>query len=378
MKIPAAKVVISQEDRKDILLKIEESLTTGQLTLGKNGREFEERFADYHKVKYAISVNSGTSAIEISLRILDVRDKEVIVPTNTFFATVLAVIHANAKVKFVDIEPQTFSIDPEDLKKKISKNTKAVIIVHIAGIITPKIKEIQEFCREKDLFLFEDAAHAHGCSFDNQMAGTFGIAGSFSFYPTKVITCAEGGMIVTNSDKINEEARLYRDQGKASFTSNIHNKLGYNWRMSELHAAVGLKQLYRLDQFIEQRNKIANIYDRELKNEERLSTLKISQRNRCNYYKYLVLLKKGIDKSTLKKVLQQEYKISLSGEVYELPCHLQPYFKNRYKKGDFPKSEDICTRHICLPIYAEMSEEEALYVTSSLKKALSRLSGRKE
>lgn len=373
MKIPAAKIVIPEEDRKDILAKIEESLTSGQLTLGKNGREFEEKFADYHRVKYAISVNSGTSAIEIPLRIVDVKDKEVIVPTNTFFATALAVIHAGAKVRFVDIDPNTFSLDIEDLQKKLNKRTKVVVIVHIAGIINPRIREIQQFCKEKDLFLFEDAAHAHGCAFDNQMAGTFGTSGSFSFYPTKVMTAVEGGMITTNSDELNAQARLYRDQGKATFNSNIHNKLGYNWRMSELHAIVGLKQLNRLDQFIQERNKIALIYNRELKSERDMRILEICAQNRCNYYKYIVLLKKEIDRTALKNMLRQDYDINLSGEVYELPCHLQPYFNGLYKKGDFPNSEDICAKHICLPIYAGMHEEEALYVTFCLKEAIQKL-----
>lgn len=211
---------------------------------------------------YAIAVNSGTSSLEISLRILGVKGKEVIVPTNTFFATPAAVLHAGGRVRFVDADPESFSIDVERFPQVIGGETVGVIVVHIAGIVTPRMAEIEAICRERGLWLLEDAAHAHGCSYKGQMAGTFGRAASFSFYPTKVITSGEGGVIVTNDEKVYEEALIYRDQGKAGFLTNFHTRLGYNWRMSEPSAIIGLSQLARLDEFIAARNHIASIYDR--------------------------------------------------------------------------------------------------------------------
>ena len=371
MRVTPAKIYFPEKDVEEILVKIKESLLTGQLTLGKHGKELEEKFASYTGTKYGVVVNSGTSSIEIPLRILGVTGKEVIVPTNTFFATPAAVLHAGGIVKFVDTDPETFSIDVNSLKKSITKNTAGVIIVHIAGVITPRIKEIQDICKQNNLFLFEDAAHAHGSTLDGKKAGTFGVAAAFSFYPTKVITSAEGGIIVTDSQKIRDEAMMYRDQGKAGFTMNIHDKLGYNWRMSELHAAVGLSQFNRLEEFIEKRNRLSRIYDEELKSAKGVKTIPVPKGVRSNYYKYLAILDKGIDRAGLKKIMREELEVGLSGEVYELPCHLQPIFKKGYKEGDFPVAEDICRRHICLPLYFQMTDDDAKFVVTQLKKALS-------
>jgi dTDP-4-amino-4,6-dideoxygalactose transaminase len=370
MKVPPVKVYFPEEDRSAILEQIDRAMFTGQLTLGTSGREFEEKFAAYVGTKYAVAVNSGTSSLEIPLRILGVEGKTVLVPTNTFFATPAAVLHAGGKVRFVDADPETFSLDVGSMKQSITPDTVGVIVVHIGGIMTPRMAEIQEICQEHGLWLFEDAAHAHGCGYKDKMAGTFGVAASFSFYPTKVMTSAEGGMIVTNDEHLANEAKLYRDQGKLSFTQNLHGKLGYNWRMSEPHAIIGLSQFGRLEEFIVARQRIAAIYDAGLASISGIRPLTVPAGCRCNYYKYIGMLDEGIDRTKLKKILREEYEVSLSGEVYELPCHLQPIFQGDYQEGDFPKAEDICQRHICLPIYVTMTNEEANYVVSSLKKVL--------
>lgn len=364
--VPPVKICFPEEDRREILTKIEQCLTTGQLTLGKHGREFEERFAAYIGTQYAIAVSSGTSAIEIPLRILGVDGKEVIVPTNTFFATPAAVLHAGGRIRFVDIDPTTFSMDVDSLKRNITDETAGVIVVHIAGIVTPRMPEIQAVCKERNLFLLEDAAHAHGSALNGQQAGTFGVSASFSFYPTKVMTSGEGGMIATNALKIRDEAIMYRDQGKSGFDANVHDKLGYNWRMSEIHAILGLSQLARLQEFIASRTRIATIYDDGLKSIQRITPVVLPGNVKSNYYKYVALLDDDVDRERLKARLRQEYGIGLSGEVYELPCHLQPIFKGKYAVGDFPTAEDICKRHICLPVFASMTKEEAHYVLASL------------
>ena len=371
MRVPAAKIYFPEEDRKKILKQVDEILESGQLTLGKYTREFEEKFAKYVGTKYAVAVNSGTSALEIPLRALEIQGSSVIVPTNTFFATPASVIHAGGKVIFADIT-ENLCLDPNSVTQKIQKDTKAIIIVHIGGVVPPQIKEIQEICREHNLFLIEDAAHAHGSSLNGKPAGTFGDAAAFSFYPTKVMTSGEGGMIVTNNENIYKRALVFRDQGKAGFLGNVHTEMGYNWRMSEVHAAIGLSQFARLNEFIAARRRIAKIYDRELKKINKVTAVGIPSSVRSNYYKYSAILDNGIDRALLKKELKERYEVSLSGEVYELPCHLQPIFKDSdgYKDGDYPAAEDLCRRMICLPMSAIMTEGEAEYVIDSLRKVM--------
>lgn len=371
MQVPAAKIYFPEEDKKEILTKVEEVLATGQLTLGKYDREFEEEFAQYVGTKYALTVNSGTSALEIILRALEVEGYSVIVPTNTFFATPASVLHAGGKIIFADVT-ENLCLDPTSLEMNITEDTKGLIIVHIGGLVPPQIKKIQHICDDRGIFLIEDAAHAHGSITKGKMAGSFGQAAAFSFYPTKVITSGEGGMITTNDERIYSRALVFRDQGKASFYGNVHTELGYNWRMSEVHAIIGLSQFHRLGEFIENRRKVAAIYDKGLVGWEKVIPLKIPPQVESNYYKYVALLDKDLDRTTIKKELRHKYKVSLSGEVYALPCHLQPIFKNsgRYREGDYPVAEDLCKRMICLPISAVMTEAEAEYVIDSLRKVV--------
>ena len=371
MKVPAAKIHFPEEDRKKLLEQIDGILGSGQLTLGKYTTEFEERFAEYVGVKHAVAVNSGTSALEIPLRVLDVQGSSVIVPTNTFFATPAAVIHAGGKVIFADVT-ENMCLDPDSVREKIEKDTKGIIIVHIGGVIPPQIKEIQKICLEHNLFLIEDAAHAHGSTLDGDMAGTFGDAAAFSFYPTKVMTSGEGGIIVANSEEIYKRALVFRDQGKAGFFGNVHTEMGYNWRMSEIHAAIGLSQFARLEEFIADRRRIARIYDRELEKVNGVTLVKIPPEVKSNYYKYVAILEDGIDRAALKKELKEKYSVGLSGEVYELPCHLQPIFKDLYgfNGGELPVAEDLCKRQICLPVFATMTDDQAEYVINSLKEAV--------
>jgi dTDP-4-amino-4,6-dideoxygalactose transaminase len=222
------------------------------------------------------------------------------------------------------------------------------------------------------LFLIEDAAHAQGSTLEGKKAGSFGDAAAFSFYPTKVMTSGEGGMIVTDNKEIYERALVFRDQGKAGFLGNIHTEMGYNWRMSEIHAAIGLSQFNRLEEFITDRRNVAALYDNAIKKIPTLFPIEIPKNVHSNYYKYCAILKKGIDRTAIKKELKEKFGVSLSGEVYELPCHLQPIFKDilGFRGGEFPVSEDLCSRHICLPVFATMTDEQAMYVIESLKMVL--------
>ena len=186
------------------------------------------------------------------------------------------------------------------------------------------------------------------------------------------MTSDEGGMITTNNKNIYKRALLFRDQGKAGFYGNAHTEVGYNWRMSEVHAAIGLSQFTRLEEFITDRRKIAQIYDQESKRIDGIALVKIPREVKSNYYEYVVLLEHGINRATLKKKSKEKHNVSLSGEVYELPCHLQPIFKKLYNfnDGEFPVTEYLCKRQICLPIFAKMTEEQAGYVVESLREVI--------
>lgn len=368
MRVPAAAISFPDEDREEILRQIDECLRSGQLTLGAIGRQLESEFAELHGARHAISVSSGTSAIEIPLRAKGVQGKEVLVQANTFFATAAAALSAGARIRFIDCDPATMAMDPAALEAAIGPDTAGVIVVHIGGLVTPAIADIQRICDEHGLFLFEDAAHAHGSSLDGRMAGTFGFAGSFSFYPTKVMAGGEGGMIITDDDTIADEAKIYRDQGKASFLTNDHTRLGYNWRMSEPHAAITLSQLHRLPEFIAHRQHVAARYDAALADGP-VRPLAVPGNAGCNYYKYVAFLPDGADRTTVKKRLREEYEVGLSGEVYDTPLHLQPVFQP-WADGPLPGAEQLCARHVCLPVSAVMTDDQVDLVVTALQEVL--------
>ncbi|MBI3636419.1 MAG: DegT/DnrJ/EryC1/StrS aminotransferase family protein [Candidatus Rokubacteria bacterium] len=371
MKISAAPIWFPDDDRREILAAIDEVLRSGQLTLGRHGQAFEEEFAKFVGVRHAIAVNSGTSSLEIIFRALGLDGGEVVVPTNTFVATAAAVIHAGGRVRFADVDPSTLCLDAQRLETALTPATKGVVVVHIGGMIAPDMERIQRVCREHGLWLVEDAAHAQGATYLGRQAGAFGVAGSFSFYPTKVMTSGEGGMIVTDDDRIAEEARIYRDQGKAGFYANVHTRLGYNWRMSEIHAIVGLSQLRRLPEFIDARRRVAAVYDKELAAIDGIEPLIPPRGSYANYYKYVAFLRRPVDRAQLKKTLREAYGVPLTGEVYELPCHKQPVFE-ALAKSTLPDAEAACAAHVCLPVSPRMTVEEAAYAAASLREALRR------
>lgn len=362
--IPPQRYEFSSEDVDFIVSRFRQILEQRAfLTMGRYCEEFEKAFAAYVGCRYAVAVSSGTAALEAIFRAMDVRGWDVIVPTNTFAATVFAVIAAGGWPVFADC-CDDLTIDPEDVKRRLTARTKAVVTVHIGGLVSPRTRELLDFCKAKGLYLVEDAAHAHGSMLDGRHAGTFGIAAAFSFFPTKVMTTGEGGMVVTDDDKIAEKVRILRDQGKVPGKGNYHEEFGYNWRMTEVAALMGLAQLRRLEEFVARRRQIARIYDEGLAGANGVRPLRVPPEVRHNYYKYVVFVH-GIDREALRHRLLNEYGISLSGYVYELPCHEQTVFR-RYVETRLPVAEDLCRRHICLPIYYSLTDEQAQYVARSL------------
>lgn len=370
MIIPSTKPYYSQQDIKKITKRIAKVLNSGRLILGPNLAELELNFKKYIGTKYAVAVSSCTAALEIVLRFIDVKDKEVIVPTNTFVASANAVNFAGGKPVLCEIEAQTLCANLEDIKSRVNSRTKAIIIVHIAGLPFPQINELRYLCDKKRLFLIEDAAHAVGGEIGNKKVGSFGLAGCFSFYPTKIMTTCIGGMVTTDSKKLANFAISLRHHGVGSDLTNIIN-LGNDWLLDEVRSILGIYQFRSLDKFIARRNEIASAYIRELKDIDSVSLFNLPKHIKHAYYKFPILLESLRRRNMLNKKLYDKYGIS-TGSIYYPPCHLQSLYQSKfgYKKGDFPIAEDILSRVLCLPMFARMTNREIDYVIQSFKKEL--------
>lgn len=374
MKILPVKPYFPKSDIEIIKQNIEEVLLSGMLssTRGKYVNEFERRFRNYVGTHYAIATNSGTSALQYSFESFKLKSGfEVIAPTNTFSATISSIIHAGGKPVLCDINPKTLCLDIEQTLSKITYKTKSIVIVHLGGIISPEIEELKTVCSEENIFLVEDCAHAHGSTFMNQKAGSFGDIGCFSFYPTKVMTTGEGGMLVANNLNLYITANKLRDQGREKYESEIISELGSNGRMSEIEAVIGLVQLNRLDEIVKKRRLIAKFYDYEIARIDGIKSLKIPENCKSSYYKYITLLDEEINRDKVKMKLKKEGVICGS-EVYNPPIHLQPIYKQllKTKRGDFIIAEEMARRMLCLPIYPSLNINQLKYVTKKLKEAL--------
>jgi dTDP-4-amino-4,6-dideoxygalactose transaminase len=367
--VPPARPFFPESDRAAIAATILESLTTGSLTLGPVTDRFERAFAALHGTRHAVAVASGTAALEIMLRSIGVEGRTVVVPANTFFASAAAVVHAGGAVRFADVDRDTLSLSRATVEAVLDESCAAVLHVHIGGAVTAAIDELAELCGNRGVTLLEDAAHAHGATWQGKAAGTFGRAGSFSFYPTKVITSGEGGMIVTDDDGLADEARIYRDQGKAGFLGGEHVRLGYAWRMSEVHAAIGEVQLARLPELLQVRRRIAARYDAGLAGVDGITPAPIPPGSAPNFYKYIALLDPRVDRDRFKQRLRDEHGIGMSGEVYATPLHRQPVFAG-IDHGPLPVAEDVCARHVCLPVHNDMTDDEADLVLAAISAVL--------
>ncbi len=372
MQVPAARIVFSESDKAEVAAAVTQILTSGALTLGPHTGHFEAEFAAAHAAPHGVAVSCGTAALEIILRCLDVAGTEVVVPTNTFAATAFAILRAGARPVFADVDASTAALSAATVEPWLTEATKAVVLVHIGGMISAGVHELRALCDARGVALVEDAAHAHGATLDGAYAGSFGVAGAYSFYPTKVMTSGEGGMILTADERIRDEARIYRDQGKAGFLGNMHIKQGYAWRMSEVHALTGRVHLRRLPEFLATRARVAARYDAALDACADIDRIPPPPGARSNYYKYLAVPRPGMDRNRLKKEMKERHGVWLTGEVYEVPLHQQPVFQ-AYACGALPVAEEFCARHVCLPVHSDMSDTEAEHVITSLRAALATL-----
>lgn len=365
IKIPAVKLTLA-EDREYIGEKVKEILASGRMILGEYTRAFEDGFKNYLQAGFATAVSTATAGLEIALRCLNVAGREVIVPTNTNYATAAAVVFAGGIPVFADMDEESFSINLRDLQSKVTERTAGIIVVHIGGFITPEISNIQRYAAANGLFLLEDAAHAHGTVYLEKQAGTFGDIGVFSFYPTKVMTTSEGGMIITNNEYLHKETLYYRDQGKEEAFRCYHIRMGNSYRMGEINALMGLTQLAKLERMIEERNRVARIYDSYFTDHPHMQVIKVPNQ-RSNYYKYIMVLDAQIDVEQVKAWMLQEKGVQSGGEVYRYALHEQPVFAQWVKEGEsFPVAERILKQQYCPPCYPDLTDEEAHYVAQSL------------
>lgn len=368
--LPRAKPHLPEEDVTALLGEFGEILRSGRLTRGPHLERFEREFAAQVGVGHALGLSSGTAPLEIALRFWQVEGREVIVPTNTFVASANAVLLAGGIPVLADISPACLSSSYAQIKARLTPQTRGVIVVHLAGIIPPEIEAIQQLCQERGLFLLEDAAHAHGASWRKQPAGSLGDAAGFSFFPTKVITCGEGGMLTTNDPQLADFARSYRCHGLDDQSGELI-RLGNNYRLPELSAALGVKQLVRLGEFVAGRNRLAAHYLERLAGMPDLGLFPPLADQVHSYYKFPVLLPSRCDRSRVAQCLQEEFGVQ-TGSAYWPPCHHHPLYCDRSPAALFPVAEDLLPRVLTLPLYIGLQEVDVDWVCSALKEVLVR------
>jgi perosamine synthetase len=371
-KLPNPGPVFS-EDSIQFVLEGTREILEGKafLSTAAHGEQFEKDFAAFCGVSHAMCCSSGTTAIEICLRALDVTGGEVLVPTMTFAATAYAVLHAGARPVFVDCGPD-MQIDPDKVAAAIGPDTRAVIAAHMGGYLSRSLPGIAEICRDKGVPFIEDAAQAHGTTLAGKPAGSFGDMAAFSFFSTKVIASGEGGALVTNDASLDERARWIRNQGKDRNT-NYHSIVGLHGRLTELQALVLRAQLTEFPAQNAARAAVADVYDARLPGLPGLSLFPKADGLELNYYKYIAFLDRPGCQANLRKMLKEEFGVGLTGFVYELPLHRQPVFAPYAENASCPVADDLARRHICLPAHPAMDTDDAEYVVQALEYCLPRL-----
>lgn len=361
--IPGTSLHLPPDAVDDMVTALRRVLESGRLILGPETVAFEQACAAAIGAQHAVAVSTGTAALEVILRSLDIAGRSVLVPANTFFATAAAVIRAGATPVLVDVrDDMLLGADVVDAAWR--DDTAAVVVVHLGGMISSEIGALIDVAERRGGFLIEDAAQSLGARCALGSSGAIGIAGATSFYPTKIVTSGEGGIISTADDEIARRARIYRDQGKVSFGENRHVLDGYSWRLSELHAAVGRVHLKQLDFSIDARRRIADQYTALLRGSA-VTIIDEPATHRWSWYKYTAMLPDGVDRERVRCDLAARG-IGLSGEIFASPLHWQPIFQDRFAGIRLPNAERVCAQHICLPISPDLNEEDVGRVAVAL------------
>ena len=371
VKIPLSSPDIVEKDIEAVV----EVMKTRYLSIGPKVVEFEKRMSEYAGVKYAVAVNSGTSALHLIIRGMGIEEGDVVITTPfSFIASSNCILFERAMPLFVDIEEGTLNLDSNKVEEKLEslsgeelEKVKALLVVDAFGQPADwdKFKEIG---KKYNLKLIEDSAEALGAEYKGKRAGSLGEVGVFAFYPNKQITTGEGGIIVTDNEELARLARSMRNQGRGEGGGWLdHEKLGYNFRMDELSAALGCSQMERIEEILEKRAKVAGMYGEKLVEVEEVQVPYIAPYvSRMSWFVYVIRLERGIDRDKVIKYLNKE---GVQCKPYFTPIHLQPFYRKMfgYQEGDFPVTEDVTGRTIALPFFNNLKEEQIDYVVKKLK-----------
>jgi dTDP-4-amino-4,6-dideoxygalactose transaminase len=346
-------------------------LRTPWLSRGPRLPEFEEALAERVGATHAVAVSSGTAGLHLCVRASEIRaGDEVITSPFSFVASANAVLYEGATPIFVDVDPVSLDLDPGRIEAAVTARTRAILVVHVFGRPAP-MTDILAIARGRGLTVLEDACEALGAELEGRQVGTFGACGVFAFYPNKQITTGEGGVIVTDRDEWAEAMRSLRNQGRAPGDTWLqHTHLGYNYRMDEMSAALGVAQMERLDELLDRRQRVAGWYEERLSEQAGVSTLSISPATtRMSWFVYVVRFAAGIDRQAVARRLAA---LGIPSRPYFTPIHLQPYFIERfgYQPGDFPIAEDLGRRSLALPFSSVMTEEQVETVCDAVREAM--------
>lgn len=344
---------------------VTDCVTSGWISsLGDYVVRFEDKFAEYCGVNHGVALANGTVSLHLALLLRDIGyGDEVIVPTLTFIASANAVAYTGATPVFVDSDPHTWTIDPKLIEEKISERTKSIIPVHLYGH-PANMEPILTLAEKFDLFVIEDAAEAHGAEFLGRRVGGIGHSGVFSFYGNKVITTGEGGMITTNDPELAEKARFLKDHAMSKEIRYFHPEVGFNYRMTNIQAAIGLAQLERIDTILVRKREIAQLYHEYLKDCEGVILQPEAAWAKNVYWMYSILITNTslLDRGSLMRRLRKR---GVDSRPFFIPMHKLPPF--REEDGDYPIAEELSKRGINLPSYPTLTNHEIEYICKMIK-----------
>jgi|AntRauTorckE6833_2_1112554.scaffolds.fasta_scaffold00122_23 dTDP-4-amino-4,6-dideoxygalactose transaminase len=357
--IPIANPIITDEEKE----LVNEVMDSGMLIMGKYVKEFEEKFANYSGTKHGIATSSGTTALDVAIKSLNIKQGDKVITTPfTFIASSNSILYSKADPIFADVKEDTFNIDPDSVRELLKEHpdTKALMIVHLFGL-SCDMDEIMEIVNKHNLLLIEDSAQAHGATYKGRKVGSFGDVSAFSFYATKNMTTSEGGIVLTDDDEIMERARLLLNHGSPK--KYHHDILGYNYRMTNISAAIGLVQFKKLDQFNKQRQENARRLTEGLNDLTWLQTPVVPDDRGHVFHQYTV---KVDDREEFLKYLQEK-EIGY-GIHYPMPAYEQKLYKDLgYKDTSCPVSEKICDQVVSLPVHPALSDEDIDYIIDTLR-----------
>jgi perosamine synthetase len=348
-------------------------LRSDRLSLGPRIPEFEAEFTRRLGAKHAIACSSGTAGLHMCWKALGIgRGDEVVTTPFSFIASSNSILFEGARPVFVDIDPQTWQIDPAAAAAAVTPRTKALLPVDVFGAL-PDMDAIWALARRHNLRVLEDSCEALGASYKGRPAGLIGEAGVYGFYPNKQMTTGEGGMIVTNDDRLAFLARSYRNQGRDPEGGWLaHPRLGYNYRMNDMQAALGTVQMRRLDEILAKRARVAGLYRERLRDEPRLSLQRIAADVQISWFVFVVRLNDDYQQAHRDALLEQLRSRGIGCNVYFPPIHLQPFYQQElgYKAGQFPITEALSARTIALPFHNHLTEADVDTVVQTLKALL--------